>query len=68
MFADWNLDNCVCFREPIIISEKNNDDIYIINIWSPKVYAKSGVIIFFSEIQFNINDFLEESGKDYNGY
>ena len=23
---------------------------------------------FFTEIQFNVNDFLEKSGKDYNGY
>ena len=29
---DWTLDNCVCFREPIIISPKNNENaIFIIN-------------------------------------
>ena len=33
LFADWTLDNCVCFREPIIISAKNNENaIFIINI------------------------------------
>ena len=26
LFADWTLDNCVCFRELIFISDKNNDD------------------------------------------
>ena len=65
---DWTLDNCVCFREPIIISAKNNENAtYIINIWPPKVYTKSGVTFFFTKIQFNINDFLEKSGEDYNG-
>ena len=67
LFADWTLDNCVCFRELIIISAKNNENAtFIINIPPPKVYTKSGVI-FFAEIQFNLNDFLEKSGKDYNG-
>ena len=68
MLADWTLDNCVCFREPIIISAKNNENAtLIVNIRPPKVYAKSGIIFFFTEIQFNINDFLEKSGNDYNG-
>ena len=40
--ADWTLDNCVCFREPIIISDKNNEDaIFIINNQPSEVYAKS---------------------------
>ena len=35
-FVDWNLDNCVCFREPIIVSAKNNENaIIIINIQPP---------------------------------
>ena len=25
-FADWTLDNCVCFRESITVSAKNNED------------------------------------------
>ena len=34
LFADWTLDHCVCFREPIIISYKNNENaIFITNIW-----------------------------------
>ena len=33
-----------------------------------KVYVKSSIIIFFTEIQFNVNDFLKKSGEDYNGY
>ena len=42
LFVDWTLDNCVCFRELIIISDKNNDDaIFIINNRSPEVYAES---------------------------
>ena len=67
VFVDWTLDNCVCFRELIIISAKNNEKAtFIINIQPPKVYAKSGVFFFFTEIQFNVNDFLETSGEDYN--
>ena len=47
LFVDWTLDNCVCFRELIIISAKNNENaIFIINIWPPKVYAKSSKIFF----------------------
>ena len=43
LFADWTLDNCVCFRELIIISAKTNENaIFIINIWPSKVYTKSG--------------------------
>ena len=46
---------------------KNNENaIFIINIQPPKVYAKSGVTVFLTEIQFNINEFLEKSGEDYN--
>ena len=45
--SDWTLDNCVCFREPIIISGKIKENaIFIINIWSSKVYAKSGKSFF----------------------
>ena len=34
--ADWTPDNYICFREPIIISEKNNEDAIIIsNNWLP---------------------------------
>ena len=46
---DWILDNCVCFRELIIIGAKNNENaIFIINIKppSPKVYRKSGESFF----------------------
>ena len=47
LFVDWTLDNFICFREPIIISVRNNQyAIFIINIWPPKVYAKSGKIMF----------------------
>ena len=36
LFADWTLDNCVCFREPIIISANNKENaIFIINICPP---------------------------------
>ena len=46
-FADWTLDNCVCFRELINLSAKNNEKaIFIINIWPPEVYAKSGESFF----------------------
>ena len=39
-----HLDNCVCFREPIIICVKNNENAtFIINIRQSKVYTKSGV-------------------------
>ena len=42
LFGHWTLDNCVCFRELIIISDKNNEDaIFIINNWPSEVYAKS---------------------------
>ena len=42
LFADWTLDNCVCFRELIIISDKNNENaIFIINNWPSEVSAKS---------------------------
>ena len=68
LFVDWTLNNCVYFREPIIISAKNNENaIFIINIQPSKVYTKSGIITFFTEIQFNVNEFLEKSGEDYNG-
>ena len=44
---DWTLDNCVCFRELIIISAKNNENaIFIINNQPPEVYAKSGESFF----------------------
>ena len=67
LFADWTLDNCVYFREPIIISAKNYENaIFIINIRPPEVYAKKCQNFLFTEIQFNINDFLEKSGEDYN--
>ena len=47
MFADWTLDNCVYFREPIIISAKNNENaIFIINIRPSEVYVKSGKSFF----------------------
>ena len=47
LFVDWTLDNCVCFREPIIISAKNIENtIFVINIWPSKVYTKSGEIFF----------------------
>ena len=43
LFEVWTLDNCVCFRELIIVSAKNNENaIFIINIRPSKVYAKSG--------------------------
>ena len=46
-FADWTLDNCVWFRELIIISAKNNENaLFIINIQPSKVYAKSGKSFF----------------------
>ena len=46
-FADWTLDNCVRFRELIIISAKNKENaIFIINIQPSKVYAKSGESFF----------------------
>ena len=46
-FVDWTLDNCVCFRELIIISAKNKENaIFIINIRPSKVYAKSGESFF----------------------
>ena len=49
-----NLDNCLCFRELIIISAKNNENaIYIINIWPPK-FTQKVPNFFFTEIQFNI--------------
>ena len=51
----------------LLLAKNNENAIFIINIRPPKVYAKSGIIIFFTEIQFNINDFLEKSGEDYNG-
>ena len=45
--VDWTLDNCVCFRESIIISAKNNKNtIFIINNPPPEVYAKSGESFF----------------------
>ena len=48
LFADWTLDNCVCFREPIIISAKNNEDaIFIINNRPPEVYAKATKVSFY---------------------
>ena len=47
LFADWTLDNCICFRELIIISAKNNENaIFIMNIWPSNVYAKSGESFF----------------------
>ena len=47
LFADWTLDDCVCFREPIIISAKNNENvIFIINIWLSEVYTKSSESFF----------------------
>ena len=68
LFVDWTLNNCVYFREPIIISAKNNENaIFIIYVQPSKVYTKSSVITFFTEIQFNVNEFLEKSGEDYNG-
>ena len=46
-FAEWTLDDCICFREPIIISAKNNENaIFIINIQPSEVYAKSGKSFF----------------------
>ena len=57
MFADWTSDNCVCFRELIVISAKNNENaIFIIKIQPSEVYSKSGEKFLFTEIQFNIND------------
>ena len=48
LFADWTLDNCVCFRELIIISAKNNENaIVIINIWPPKVMQKVAKLSFY---------------------
>ena len=42
LFVDWTLDNCVCLRESIIISDKNNEDaIFKINNQSSEAYAKS---------------------------
>ena len=47
LFVDCTLDNCVCFREPIIIRDKTNENaIFIINIWPPKAHAKSVEIMF----------------------
>ena len=47
LFVDWTLDNCVCFRELIIISTKNIENaIFIINIQPSKVYAKSSKSFF----------------------
>ena len=63
MFVDWTLNNCVRFSESNIISAKNDENaIFLINIWPPKVYTKSGIITFFTDIQFNVNEFLEKSG------
>ena len=48
LFVDWTLDNCVCFREPIIISDKNNEDaIFIINNQPLEVYAKAAKVSFY---------------------
>ena len=33
----------------------------------PQSLRKKRHNFFFTEIQFNVNDFLEKSGKDYNG-
>ena len=44
LFADCICMFCVCFREPIIICAKNNENAtFIINIRQSKVYTKSGV-------------------------
>ena len=51
LFVDWTLDNCVCFKELIIISAKNNENaLFIINIQPSKVYAKSGEGLLSTEI------------------
>ena len=48
LFADWNLDNCVCFREPIIIGDKNNENaIFIIDIQPPQSLHKKWHNYFF---------------------
>ena len=64
VFADWTLDNCVCFREPIIISAKNNEKAtFIINIQPPKVYAKSGVIFFLPKYSSMLMTFWRQVMK-----
>ena len=43
-----DLDNCVCFRELIIISAKNNENAtFIINIWPLKFTQKNSIIFFY---------------------
>ena len=61
---DWTLDNNVCFREPIIISAKNNENaIFIINIRPLKVYAKSSKIIFLLKYSSTSMTFLRKVVK-----
>ena len=47
LFVDWTLANCVCFRELIIISAKNNENaIFIINIQPLKFMQKAVKVSF----------------------
>ena len=59
VFADWTFDNCVCFRELIIISAKNNENaILIINIRPSEVYTKSGESFFLLREKWGILQWL----------
>ena len=59
---DCTLDNCVCFRELIIISAKNKENaIFIINIWPSNIYAKSSKSFFllkYSSTSMTPNELL----------
>ena len=58
------LDNCVCFREMISTSHINNGDaIFISNNQLLEVYAKICKSVFV-EIQFIVNNFLQQSCKN----
>ena len=64
LFVDWTLDNCVCFRELIIISDKNNDDaIFIINNQPHKVYAKSSESFFLLKYSSTSMTFYRKVAK-----
>ena len=54
-------------RRLLLVPKNNENAIFIINIRPPKSLHKKQRNYFFTEIQFNINDFLEKSGEDYNG-
>ena len=60
----YGLDNCVCFREPIIVSDKNNENvIFIINSQPPEVYTKSCKSLFLLKYSSTWMTFYKKVAK-----